>query len=312
MPQRVPGLSSVSDVAVASSVSCAIGDDGTGANQLFCWSTNAMLTALGITAGATPRAAVLSGEERRIVVGPVHGCVIRDSGAVACFGTNSSGQLGRGSTVVEPGVVDVPGLTDVVDVAVGSTFSCAAEADGEVWCWGANDLGQLGDGTNTQRSSPVRVSGLSATEIEAGHQHACAIDAAGFVHCWGANDVGQLGDGSYVARNLPVRVTALPVATAIGLGFSHGCALVSGGVTHCWGAGFQHQLGVDPPLTSRPTSAPVAGAPAGTVLSTGPTGLASCVADTGSDASACWGSGPWGSLGGGETIYFPLTDVVLP
>jgi alpha-tubulin suppressor-like RCC1 family protein len=114
-----------------------------------------------------------------------HACAIR-SGAVYCWGTNRSGQLGNGNvlptvddedpTQLSPvNVVDfMPPLapvstsevgvasnsptfsnTSVTIVSAGQRFTCAVQG-GNLYCWGVNDYGQLGTGddNSTQRSIP--------------------------------------------------------------------------------------------------------------------------------------------------------------
>ena len=52
----------------------------------------------------------------------------------------------------------VPGLADIVEVAIGyARHACARAKDGTVKCWGQNDKGQLGDGTTTSRATPAPV-----------------------------------------------------------------------------------------------------------------------------------------------------------
>lgn len=84
-------------------------------------------------------------------------CARLRDGSVACWGDNSVGQVGDGSTADRRSPVLVPGLTDVIGLAASPTFVCARIADGTARCWGRNDRGQLGDGTTTNRSSPAVV-----------------------------------------------------------------------------------------------------------------------------------------------------------
>jgi len=88
-----------------------------------------------------------------------------------------------------------------------NSASCATRTSGRVFCWGANGYGRLGDGTTTQRSTTVRVIGLTnATQVTAGRSHSCGVRPNGRAYCWGWNGYGQLGDGTTTDRWTAVRV----------------------------------------------------------------------------------------------------------
>ena len=64
---------------------------------------------------------------------------------------------------------------------------------------GGNAVGQLGDGTTTQRTTSVRVAGITdAVAVAAGNAHTCALLSSGTVRCWGlsAYEASPLGPGA--------------------------------------------------------------------------------------------------------------------
>ena len=125
----------------------------------------------------------------QVVAGGDTTCGVLRSGEVMCWGANSQGQIGDGTTTDRPWPVYVSGLTNVTEVSVGTGHACAREADGTVWCWGNNAAGQLGNGTTTSSLVPVNAGGISGiTDVEVGLGHTCAIDTAGLVYCWGSKD----------------------------------------------------------------------------------------------------------------------------
>jgi alpha-tubulin suppressor-like RCC1 family protein len=80
---------------------------------------------------------------------------------VKCWGLNSSGQLGDGTTVLRKTPVAVTGLTTVGSIALGSNHTTARLTTGAPRTWGANANGQLGSGTTSNRATAGTVVGLT-------------------------------------------------------------------------------------------------------------------------------------------------------
>ena len=99
-----------------------------------------------------------------ISLGDYHTCTILDNGSVSCWGYNSYGQLGDGTTNDRNTPNQNISLgTDRTAIAIGSGGSghtCAILDNLSVSCWGYNNAGRLGDGTTTQRNTPTQTSSL--------------------------------------------------------------------------------------------------------------------------------------------------------
>jgi alpha-tubulin suppressor-like RCC1 family protein len=90
--------------------------------------------------------------------GEKHSCALLQSGGVMCWGGNSRGQLGDGTTQDRPSPVEAAGLPlPAAEVSCGGEYTCARLENATVHCWGANDEGQLGSGTNDDSLVPVEV-----------------------------------------------------------------------------------------------------------------------------------------------------------
>ncbi len=193
--------------------------------------------------------------------GSNHTCALSSDGQVLCWGLNTSGQIGDGTTTNRAVPTAVAGLPNAVAVAAGGSYSCALLHDGRVKCWGDNSFGQLGNGTFTPTALPAFVTGIGgasmpAIAITAGAMHACAVLSDGTAKCWGRNTEGEIGDGTTTHRNVPVAVPGLSALLAMSAGSSHTCAINLAGEALCWGANANGQLG-DGTLTARLSPVPV-------------------------------------------------------
>jgi alpha-tubulin suppressor-like RCC1 family protein len=110
-----------------------------------------------------------------ISAGRLHTCVILDTGAVRCWGSSASGQLGYGNTN-SVGDNETPGSVGPVNlgagrtavaIAAGGAHTCAGLDTGDVRCWGDASDGQLGyantndigDNETPDSAGPVRLGG---------------------------------------------------------------------------------------------------------------------------------------------------------
>ncbi len=300
LPGAVSGLTSgVQAIAAGNSFSCALLNAG----GVQCWGLNKS-GQLGDGTGKERHTPVdvsgLTSGVQAIAAGASHACALTTGGGVKCWGLNSDGQLGDGTTKIRRTPVDVTGLTNgVTAVALGAAHSCALLSTGGVQCWGGNTTGQVGDNSTRKRKTPVSVVGLASgvTNIAAGGLHTCARTSAGAAMCWGWNQHGEIGDGTKVDRHVPTAVSGLSsgVNTVIA-GDEHSCAR-TGGTVSCWGDNRAGQLG-DGTTDESDVPGPVGGLSGVAGLGAGE--VHTC-ARTNAGAVECWGSNDSGQLGDGTT-----------
>ncbi len=164
----VTGLRWVS-ITAGGAHTCGLTPDG----EAYCWGSNAY-GQLGIgttgpeTCGSSPRAYSCSTlpvpvattlRWASITGGTGRTCGLTQGGDAYCWGRNSDGQLGNGSTANSSIPVAVSGGLSFMAVAAGDNHTCGLTTSGAVYCWGYNGAGQLGDGSTTSSTIPVAVVG---------------------------------------------------------------------------------------------------------------------------------------------------------
>ncbi|MBU1070514.1 hypothetical protein KJ975_13185 [Myxococcota bacterium] len=237
----------------------------------------------------------------QIAAGNTHTCAVRSTGTVWCWGLNTNGQLGNGTTFSSQVPVQVSSITSgATMVTVGRSHSCAL-VSGAVKCWGINTNGQLGDSTFTQHTTPVSVVNMtsSITQITAGMYHTCAVKI-GAAFCWGRNNFGQVGNDTTTDQKTPVAVYGVVSGVDhLSAGDYHTCLMKTNGGASCWGSNNSGQLGNGTTTSSlRPVNV-AGGLTTGEIIAAG--GDHTCALTT-SGAVYCWGENSSGQLGIGNNI----------
>jgi alpha-tubulin suppressor-like RCC1 family protein len=286
--------------------SCALSTTG----EVLCWGFggSGRLGYGGTLNQASPVSVTLGGgvTASAVTVGNAHSCALIDAGGAVCWGFNSSGQLGNGTTTqsTTPIAVTMPDGVSFVQLEAGSSHTCGLSSTGSIYCWGSNSFGQLGVNSLSSSTIPtlaVQPEGVVFAFISTGMSHTCAVATNGDAYCWGLNQNGQLGDGSSTNQLVPTRVSGTASFTRIAAGDSHSCATTATGTAFCWGFNIVGQLGTGGGASS---TTPVAvSLPVGTSFSTITAGSSHSCATSSQGPTYCWGWNNGSQLGNGYDAY---------
>jgi alpha-tubulin suppressor-like RCC1 family protein len=234
-PTAVPGLGPVAQIAASAESTCARRDDG----KVLCWgkplgasdAPDAGLPAepfiprpvAGLDRPATQIAMSASGR---------HACARLDDATVRCWGDNSCGQLGDGTTRSRTRAAPVARLFSRAQlVAAGVEHSCALTDDG-VFCWG--DARWFGEEDARLRRAPDLVPVLAdAKTLALGPFHTCIVRKDGIAACVG-KDQGQLCDVKPIKKGSAF-VPAMTGVTDLAVAQDHAAAIRTDGSLVLWG-----------------------------------------------------------------------------
>eukprot|EP00004_Rigifila_ramosa_P017730 TRINITY_DN4344_c0_g1_i2.p1 TRINITY_DN4344_c0_g1~~TRINITY_DN4344_c0_g1_i2.p1 ORF type:complete len:2179 (-),score=456.78 TRINITY_DN4344_c0_g1_i2:43-6579(-) len=248
-------------------------------------------------------------------------CALLHAGDVQCWGSNSLGQLGLGTTVDSLAPAAATNLTGyvVASIAAGSSHACLLSTAGQVACWGYNYFGQLGIGSSSGANAtignqpgemPPRASriGGSAVAVVCGFNYVCAVLSSGEVKCWGEGINGALGVGSTsnigdAQAEMPPGSISFGSSAAVRTlhpGNSMNCALLETGDATCWGSNGNEALGLVGVIIEK--SPPASAVPLGTskIHTLAASALSLCGLETDGGVK-CWGDNQDGQLGIGST-----------
>lgn len=200
------------DITAGSSFTCALAeDDGTG----YCWGFGTS-GRLGTGSGANQlRPAQLSTDPafERVIAGSQHACALTIFNLTPyCWGLNSSGQIGDGTTTTRFEPVPIGDGLSFTDMALSGVTTCGVDGQGTVHCWGDNTTGTVGDGTTTRRLTPTPVSGGIVAAGIGRVTGGSATDTSFLVvgpdrttWGWGSNTHRRVFPGDPIQSEVPVR-----------------------------------------------------------------------------------------------------------
>jgi alpha-tubulin suppressor-like RCC1 family protein len=240
VPVQVHGVGDVGFLSGISLISAGVSHTcATTGSDVYCWGGNfSGQLGDGTTTDSLTPVQVLQGEASSVAgdndgtylqsgaveAGSSHTCVSTSNLNSYCWGLNSSGQLGNGTTTdsstpvrvlkgaAQPADNDGTYLTNAYKIIASASFSCENTQANNLYCWGDNTDGQLGDGTTSASTSPIQVVKGEATSDITDPTYLtdvlwpaknnfstqmCAITSTvTHYYCWGDNTYGQLGDST--------------------------------------------------------------------------------------------------------------------
>ena len=270
-----------------------------------------------------------------VSVGKIFACAVLNDGKLKCWGANSSGILGVGSsggTTRIPVEIDLGTGRTAKSVSVGNGFACAILDDDTLKCWGVNNRGQLGIGDRTNRDAPAGPvnlgSGRTAKAVVCESENTCVLMDDDNIKCWGGlqysgywKACAGCSSSGYIesprSDALDLGDNSARTAKFMSRGQSHTCAILDDDTLKCWGANGDGELGTgssgyynDPGWFASTVSTISLGA-VPTSVSVSRTSSTTCAILTGG-AVKCWGSNSGGKLGDGTTTSRTTpTDVDL-
>ena len=335
MATYVPGLTGVQSVAISDRNTCVVVSGG----GVKCWGDNTYgqlgngAFSSGNTTSPVDVCAVggcgsgtLTGVTQ-ISMGFGFACAVLSTSGVACWGSNSTYQLGAYTPATSSVPLTISGLTGVSAITSGRAHTCVIVTGATMKCWGEGARGRLGDGT-TSKNIPVtvdRVGVSGVTAIAATAEATCAIVTASKVKCWGGDAANELGydtgnpsPNTYDMNLTTTFTTQTPVTPQLG-GVELTAKAIDGGPRAvciisltdslaCWGsiAG----LGIATGGTNF-GGAFSSNWVSGMTSTSNVAVSSSTVCATNAGVVKCWGAGPFGEMGDGTTGQSPMSAVTV-
>lgn len=239
-PVTIVGLPPVTDLATSSEGdwspisghTCAVAS-----GSLYCWGANES-GQLGLGTATTEPVRrpqrVLASNVRAVSTGSFHTCAVGVDDSLRCWGRNSDGQLGDGTSTrrVLPTVIEPSGVSAV---SAASTTTCAVMHSGALRCWGYASNWRFPTDGGTTSTVPVELIDGGVAKVVSSTNHSCLLTKGGGYGCWGYNGNGQLLDGTTTSRPVPTVIVNSGYRD-IAVTSDRSCLVSTAGAVTCVGA----------------------------------------------------------------------------
>ncbi len=302
IPVAVAGGHVFTQIVVGSFYVCGL-DTG---KQVWCWGTNGSgQLGDGTTTNRNVPVAVVGGTNIASIGSHpfYHTCAINTTGNLYCWGQNTLGEIGDGTTTDRALPNAISGTYAKVSVSFVST--CALDPDGKAYCWGSGWT--TGDGSASNRSTPTAVAtSAKFQDIIVSDNAACGLTIDNFVYCWGAQNYG----GSGIFNASPVNISSVKFKQIFNDQYDVSndtttfCGISMTDTAYCWGSNINGQIGDGTTTDRSNTPVVVAGGIKFNQLYPGITTTCG-LTDTGK--AYCWGTNSSGAIGDNTTTnkYVP-------
>ncbi|MDR1197191.1 MAG: IPT/TIG domain-containing protein [Candidatus Nomurabacteria bacterium] len=279
-------------------------DNGTNFSPAFGSSVGSATKTISINGSGfpDPNTDLTEIDAKDVQMGYYFGCYLSNDNWVYCWGNNSSGQLGDGTTVnrATPVPVSQGQMVDseiIIDYSVGNDFVCVITNMHNIYCWGGNF-----NRTPTQISNGQMPSGQYFKKINAGYRYICGISNTDTLYCWSS-------------ANTPIKIKTISgggvmpnLVKQVSVGSSspyYVCAIASDDMVYCWGGNAYGQLGNNTTASSADPT-PVYGMLGESFIQVETLARSTCALKV-NGQMYCWGDNYSGLLGNGTT-----DDSVVP
>ncbi len=238
----------------------------------------------------------------QLAVGMTTACVITTEGNVKCWGDNSKGALGDGTTDQPQRHVDVELGFKAVGITLDGFESCAWSSEGKISCWGRVQT-SAGKTSIKKPQDVATIPNLAHLDLT----HNCALLRDRTVQCWKGSLLANAVEGK------PFLIAALPaISDAVAVVGTHEytCILRGNGHLNCRASSERAAVPGEPRAPAQLNFHDLE-EPAGIVEVAADAGR--MCARLGTGKIVCWGSGSHGELGDGQaTVREQAAPILWP
>ncbi|MBP9742306.1 MAG: hypothetical protein KBD37_03010, partial [Burkholderiales bacterium] len=183
-------------------------------------------------------------------------CAKSTSNYIYCWGINTHGEAGIGSTqnmeiTVPTQIAMAQGKYVKLNALTATDGNFCGFDSTYIYCWGRGNSGQIGNGLTYDQAGPTQIkysyvpTSLPTSII--GNQYSLCTLINSRAYCWGYGLDGEMGNNTTMQKNPFASAVTMPtngdLFKSISATTSSFCALSTNGLIYCWGNGWYGQMG---------------------------------------------------------------------